>query len=280
MSQGGGALRAVQDAIQMYMGLRQDKYDRGREQEADSRAGRQLALAEQRAQLEQDETQRAADEKQIQFQVTNYGGSPVEEADASMWRKRGYGSALETEQTLPAHTLQMPTSPTGGSGGQMASQQMPSQDSGRTLIRQPESEKMRIAYYQALTRGQEGDKNRASREGIARGQMETARARIEAQLRMADASLVMRQYGIDVNDATRRAQLAELLAWREVQTGNMNTDNMFSGGPLGMMRFMGPDGLQIPNPQPLYYNPQRPPAGGAGVTPPGQTPNRRYIPEP
>lgn len=291
---GAGALDAVKDAISFYMDLRQQKYDRDRQKNSDSRADRQLNIAEERANLDRqdkiDDNERASS----QFMITNFGGAPLDAEGAGRLRKQGYGSAIEDDMSLPSRNPSMPVNPVPAFD-QTGPQQMtprgitqpmqtlerysPSAPTGGQHIRIPESEKSRIAYYQAAERSTNDAANRASREKISDASLAVRRAQIRASLSNAQTAAAASRYGVDVRDATQRQALEEAILRNSAQIGNMDWDNMMAGGPLAIMRFMSPDGgLQLPQYTPLAPGHDAGPAAGGrmGATPYTTPGARRY----
>lgn len=272
-NQWAGGLDAIRDAIGFYMDLRQQKYDRDRMAQSDARADRQLRMQEENALAD---NRRAEDEsfrQKVQFQATNFGGSVLPESDANQWRDKGYGAMLEPEMTLPSQNPAAPAGPAPRLGRDGFPLDIPSPmntiasrsdaaPTGRTRIGVGESERGRIAYYNAATRSQDQALNRASREAISNNTLALRKQQIEGMLSNQQVANSLRRYGIDTADVTRRQQLAELMAWRSASVDNMSWDNMFAGGPMALMRFMTPEGLQMPQNQPLQYNPQPPLTGG------------------
>jgi hypothetical protein len=265
---GANALAAVREAIGMYMGMRSDRMERERRDEADSRAARQLALQEQSHKLEQDqfEEQKLARERtQLQYLVSNFGGERIAPETSARFRQAGMGDALAPQQTIPARTHAMPV-PGADSPMQTIAQRMPSVPTGDDIIKQPESERMRIAYYNAAARAAEGDANRASREGIAANQVSLGDRRIRTQQAIAQASLAMRKYGIDMGTMDRQRDLMLRAEQFSALLNDRDYDNFIASiraNPLAILQLS--QGGGIPAPPPTYFEPPGIGAGGGGA---------------
>lgn len=281
----GSGLDAVKDAISFYMDLRSQKVQDRRNQEADSRAKRQLDLLEEQHNQQQadrtDDNERAA----AQFAMTNYGGAPLDQAGADRFKRLGYGAAVEQDMTLPSSNPAMPTGMPGmGAGGNLNGGGMPegmsspmstieryspSAPTGGQHIRMPESEKSRIAYYNTLAAGQRNDANIGARASEGDKNRAVRQAAIRASMNNAQTAAAIAKYGIDVRDMTQRAVLEERLINDENIWADRDIDNQNAGGVTGailrsMQNSLMPPVRRLPG-RPLqgggvpYYQP--PPAG-------------------
>ena len=293
---GANAFDAIKEAINFYMGLRADKFDRQRQTLADSRAARALDLQEQQHELnmQEHEAQKSQFSQQqglaedrltdegIRFQMQNSGGNILPEQDVSTWSRRGYGSALEDEQTLPSFRPSLPvTMPQGNPGMTRASgdivppepsmpspmntiaEQIGPQATGRQRIAVPESEKMRIAMLNAASReGIAGQTNR-TRLTINSDNVAAKLRQIESMAQTAEGRRILGYYIADVNDVSQRMSLAQRATEAEALAGDRSYDNLFNGGPLRSLEYLQQG---FPSPPPSYYQAplpnQPPPATG------------------
>lgn len=269
-SQGGAnALGAIQDAIGMYMGLREKKYDRDRQAQSDARADRALSIQEDAAKSDIDASQR----RSVEFLVSNFGGQQASPEDAAQARKLGYGSSLEERPAgLPSSR---PALPINYGLGEQQSEGMASPINtiaqrmagtpGGTYFKMPESEKSRIAAYNAQTHAYEGEANRGNRLEVANIGAGVARDRIALQKQIAGAVQALTARGQDMGSLNQQRGLMQ----RAEEFGALLDDrtydnyiNMLRSNPLMAFQMMQQGGVtQPPN---LQIQPQ-PFSGGAGV---------------
>jgi len=267
---GADALGAVREAIQMYMGLRQQRIDNQSRDTANSRAAKQLELQEQAAELDANqfrETQVKNERDMLLDVIDRFGGQETQQG--ARFRTAGLGDAVEAVPGLSARTLPTSVQPTGGpdTNVQTLERYSTGPDTGRERIRTPESEKARIAYWTAAQRASEGALNRGTRVEVANIGADS-RERVAAANRAVDnASLALRRYGIDVASMDRQRILARLTG---NDTANMDAKqyqlflNSLEADPLSFLRFMQND-TQVPPPPSLRpSNPGIGAGGGAG----------------
>ena len=251
----GSGLDAVKDAIAFYMDLRSQKQDRDRETQADSRAQRQLDILAERERADREDKTADNERAALQFMMTNYGGAPVGAEDVGRFKRQGYGGALEEGMTLPSRKpggipLQGAEygAPEVPSPMRTIEQFSPAEPTGQYNIRMPESEKSRIKYLDLANKSFEGQANRDLRSSEGDKNRAVRSAAIRATLSNAQTAAAMHKYGIDVNDVTRRMAIEETILRNTAYMDNMTFDNMMSGGPLAILRFLGPNGVQFPTP--------------------------------
>lgn len=270
---GADALGAIREAINMFMELRSEKAERERRDLAESRAGKALALQEEQHNLEQQQVQFQEDErqrKQLEFMFQNFGGQRADQPTVQRGQRLGYGAGFEPEMTLPGRSLAMSTAPAGGEGPVMPGGAMPTQATGEMLFKMPESEKSRIAYYNAAARASENQLTRDQRDRIETQRNATRLAQIRSAMNNTAMMAAAMRYGTDVRDATQRMALENTILRNTAAMDDAAFDNLFNGGNiLNILRFATPQGLQLPQPPqpPNYYAPRPGDANSWSVEP-------------
>ena len=277
-----GGLDAVRDAIAFYMDLRGQKQQREREVESDSRADRQLRMLEDRERTNREDKTTDNERAALQFMMTNHGGASIGQPDVDRMRKYGYGGAVEEEMTLPSRTIGMDVTSAPPAYQQTGDAQMtpqmpadvpspmqtieqysPAQGTGSYHIRQPESEKSQIAYYQAQAAAVRNNATIDSREREGAANRAVRQAAIRASLTNAASARELQRYGIDVRDASTRMMIEQRVLDGMNSADNMAFDNLMAGGPMALLRFLGADGIKLPTPPQPHMPAAAPYAGGS-----------------
>lgn len=254
-AQGGAdALGAVREAIRMYMGMRDDRMERDRQALSDERADRVLNMQEEAAK----EDMRQGERRSMEYLITNFGGQLAAPAEVERGQKLGYGSAFEPEMTLPSRNMGQADIP---SPMQTISQYTASQPTGQMRFKMPETEKSRVAYYNAATRASEGNANRQTRLEVANIGQTGANKRAELAAALGRARIELSRYATDVASRDRISRMIQQAEQFSTLLDDRNIDNAIARyralGPLALIQGLQGDGPALNVPQ------IQPPGGGS-----------------
>ena len=293
----GAGLGAIQDAINMYFGLRQQKLTNQRQLGADQRAQEALGMQREGLNLDQaqfKETQLTNKRKMLGDLAETYPGARIPRQEGDTFREAGMGAAVSPDMTLPSRqTTGMATGLGQDTSLSPMSVPSPAADTGQDVINPTQSEKYRIAYLNAVSRANEGNLNRAS--AMARTEMTVKQRESDSRLRkqIADAgndirlrALTLQRYGIDLRQELGQRQLAALIANRSsnLLEDQWETQMRAGGGLGGLLMLMDQDGGGMPAPPtfpsapPAYFTPPTanpglvPGAGVGGMSPDAAAP--------
>jgi len=280
----GGGLNAIQDAIGMYFGLREKKFDRQRQERQDSRADRALALQEENAKLDAEqfhEGQLGNRRRLLANMAVDFEGKPIGDDTANAYREAGMGEYVGPETINLA-----PPKLTPAIGQEPPLGPMTPTPTGRSVLReQSPSEAYRRAIEVARLRAGEQQTAELGRNNRNAANIAARAATAHNNDRFREAALALQRQGMaitsdrlalayaqanaDLDESTFRMKLARETAspnFTQLVLGMLGQPGAAgTASPFGQMPAMP----QVP-PQPDYFTPP-------SATRPG---SRRYIPEP
>lgn len=186
-----GSFGAVKDAVELYMGLRQKSIENQRADAVETRAGKALAIQQQRANLDAQQIlgqEEDDDVKKYQWLISNFGDTVAQPQDADRMRELGLGTALQHEDPLQATAPSAPIAPMSGMASPMTQPQNLSHPEQDTIL-PTNSEKGRIAVQNILSRQSNVQNQINSRERISAAQIAARAAQIKNTNQFRQASI-------------------------------------------------------------------------------------------
>lgn len=264
----GQGLDAIRDAIGMYFGLRQQKFDRQRQAGADARAEEELQLqraAGQRAQQTTDATLLNNKQKFLGNMAENYGGQVIPRDQGDAFRSAGMGMAVEPQMTLGARRLPGAAGIPGVQSNTMT-EHAPQTETGSDVIRPTASERLRIGLQRDLTTQREGALNRASRSALEQMRITQRGADNRVRQIIASNANALQRYGINVRNESDARRIASQVAYNSALLEDREFDNKVGNGLAGILSLLNGGGppqapdLGMPN----YFAPG---GGSSGAAP-------------
>lgn len=264
----GAALGSgIKDAVELWYRMKQDRFDRERQAQADSRAQAQLDMTRNQYEANTRRLDLGEDREGAQFLINNFSGQKVDDGGSDLIRRAGYGSALEPEMTLGGKRMPAYFDPQAPAQG--FTEPIPQSETGNEIIKPTQSEKMRIELAKANAAQSRLTQTLNSREGIEQAKLVQRRDDMRMRQAIATNAQHLQRYGIDVRSADAQRAIAHQIALASSLMDDRTFDNQVSAmeaNPLAIIQMLQGGGAGMPQAPQLQYQPPywQPPVGGQG----------------